>query len=318
MSMERISTATIVECVTKGSGRIRDSAKMEAKRREIAFEDILGEDWEDHKGEINNLSDLMYGPNILWNKVNPDDAMEMESIMELYRSDDETMVSEAKDQLVYKYGRYVYYMMHRYFEGFEKHYSPDLFSCGTIGLLDALKKYDGSYAFTTYSKKFIIHEMKAFTRFINGGTTPHFSKLENDVKSAKAQLEGEGKEVTPANVASITGMRESTAKRELDVLHRKNFVYLDEDEFVGESIRGCHPSLEENVENNLLRNSIRKDLKKLDYNTRFSILRHLCDGATYEEIGDEIGQKPEEVRTLCRKGIYFLSALQKMRGNERN
>ena len=44
MSMERISTATIVECVTKGSGRIRNKAKMEAKRREIPFEDILGED----------------------------------------------------------------------------------------------------------------------------------------------------------------------------------------------------------------------------------------------------------------------------------
>ena len=296
-----ISDATIADCAEKGTCRIRFKAEREAAERRISYRKA-DETWKTSNAD--DATESAFGPNLPWEKIGMEKAVSMETIMELYRSGDAEMEAEAKDQIVFRFGKYVMFVMHKYFPQFEKKHQSELFNCGAIGLMNAMRCYDGAYAFTTYSKNFIIHEMSEYTRFVTNIPSPHYAKLQKDVRRAKEGLEADGAEATAEAVAEIAGVNPRTAARELEVMSRAGTASLDEDGVMNLVGDDGFSSIEDRMDTALMTEAVLRIMdENLDERTKEVVIRHAVRCETYSTIGESMNCEPKDVKGIYRKGL---------------
>lgn len=189
----------------------------------------------------------------------------MTLILQCYQSGDERLVKLAKEQVIAFYGRYVWKLIVTDYPSFVDKNGDDLFQQGVIGLLEALKTYDGKHAFTTCSKPFIKHEVSAYVSNLTDNKTFYFAKNQKKVKEAIARLEQEETEVTPERIAELTGLSMKIVTRELSVLERTNFVYMDGLKSL-DVLQPAEPpkSVETIVEERIMREKLAEGIRKLD------------------------------------------------------
>ena len=301
MRFENVSDETVLDCAVRGTFRVRSEARKEIERRGLEAEDVPTTELD--FGE----EDEICGSTIPWGRMSQETTIRTESIMELYGSGDPTFVEEAKEQIVYRFGKWVAHVIRTQFSQFAATHGSDMFDCGVIGLMKAMKGYDGKHAFTTYSRNFIVHELAAYVGFATGSSSPHYAKLRRDFGRARTALEADGRPVTAAAIAEISGMSESAAKREMEADGRFPVPSsLDSDERLPEPSDDGMASVEETIDVKLTVEAILKDMERLDVETRTVILRHVVREETYETIGREMGIDPKEAKAAYRKGIRKL------------
>ena len=111
-------------------------------------------------------------------------------------------------------------------------YFDDLLSCGKVGVLDALQKYDPDKgAFTTCSKPYIRHELYRFLYEMVFQCSEHYARLQNKLRKAIKKLKEDGIECTVENISQLTNMSLEVVKRELQMQNLK-IVSLDEAYFL--------------------------------------------------------------------------------------
>lgn len=204
------------------------------------------------------------------------DGMPMSLIMKLYRSGDRRLMQIASEQVVYSYGNYVWDIIHSRYASFMEQYADDLFHYGVIGLLEALKGYDGKHAFTTYSKVFIIHELSAFVCSLQGNSSIYYAQNQRQVKSAAAELERQGQKVTAERITELTGLSLDVAARELSALTCADMVYLDELESP-DALRAAEQpqSVESIIEDKLMWEKLESEIRQLTDEEKTILKRHI-------------------------------------------
>lgn len=229
--------------------------------------------------------------------------LSMPSIMELYRSDDEFLSYKAKEHAVQNYDQYIYSIVHKCYSTYADKYMEELYQCGVIGVLNALKGYDIEKGkFTTYSKPFIIHEMREQLNFHHNDTTVHYNNIQKKIHEAIILLEERGDDVTISKLATITELRPEIIKREMEYMERTRFLYLDSESEV-EQIHEYFDGPEEL--------SIQRESSKVLYTVLASLPKDMRDivikkfiyDLKNEEIAEEYGLTPGKVKTIFQRGI---------------
>ena len=153
--------------------------------------------------------------------------IEDHDIFLLYHSNDSFLSMKARELTVRYHSRYLYYIIGKYFSGYEKEYSEDLYQCGVVGLLKSLPNYDGRYAISTYSRLYIIHEMTGFIYYLRNIPSPHYARIQNKIKAAETFLECSGSEVTDESISKEIGISLKSVKKERQIMKMNVPISLD-------------------------------------------------------------------------------------------
>lgn len=228
-------------------------------------------------------------------------------IMELYHSGDSLLESKAKEQCVLSYGRFMRHIIHSHAASFAQAHMDDLYQCAVIGLLKAMECYDGSHAFTTYSKFFIIHEISAYTRFVQCVGTPHYARIQKAVSDAKGLLESRGIPATVNAIATLAGLDEAVVSRELAAMRRASHVSIEQ---LGEDAVDAlgFSSPWEAADTRLALDEVALACRELGRNTRRAVYLHAVEKMPYAEMAAEMGMDVEQVSRLYKDGIHYLRA----------
>lgn len=267
--MKKLKTATLNECLAAGDWELSAFARRQLGDADMPMSKPAGE-----KGGKPRMSSA--------------------AIMDLYRSGDALLAEKAREQAVYAYSAYVRSIISRSFPTFEKAYGEDLYECGIIGLLKALDGYREGFAFTTYSRRYILHEMAAFTYNIQGNPNAYCAKIQKSVKNAVMALEADGCEITPEQVSRMTGIHPDIARREMAVLRRLEFVYLDE--FEHQELFGvADPAEDAAVENATFEAAI-KLIRGFSPEDRELLRLRIGEELSFSQISRMSGMDPRKVK----------------------
>lgn len=235
-------------------------------------------------------------------------VMPIGCIMEMYRSGDEFLVSKSKEHIVNNYGNYVLDIIHSYYNTYAATCCEDMYQCGVIGLIKALKSYDETLGrFTTYCKPFVQHEIAAQINFQNNDTTVHYNNVQKKIAGAVKYLEAEGIEPTVHKVEILTELSANVIKRELEYIENTRFKYLDDTE----NNDGYEPStysasperlFEEKERNEHIKDSI----QSLPPQIREVIIHKFILNETNENISKELDLTLGRVKSYREKGLHMM------------
>lgn len=153
-------------------------------------------------------------------------------IMRLYQSADATEEQKqwCRDIMVAKYERYIYELIHSYFESYCPKHVCEFFQYGVIGLINAMNaNYDpeSGFEFMTYMNGYVKRELSTFASHLMHGQSAHYSTIHKKVLRAQNELLAAGIEPTCAMIALSSGLNESSVMNTLEFQKRTDFIYLD-------------------------------------------------------------------------------------------
>ena len=188
----------------------------------------------------------------------------------------------------------------------KKEACSELFNCGAIGLIQALERYDLKYAFTTYSKSFIIHELMDFVNYTMGNPSAYYARRQKAVKNAIDLLENDGREVSAENISLMTGLTIKAVNKELDAINSASLIYIDDEnsaQISSEYGNAYKADPEDIATRNVQFETACEAINALDEDTSRIIKEKIFNSLSYEKIGRELGMDAVTVRRLYASGI---------------
>ena len=128
--------------------------------------------------------------------------------MERFHSDDPDERALAMNEIVNEHMGLVSMVIERYFKNFKHDYYEDMLSCGKLGLITAIEKYNPSASKpATFFTFYIKHEIYDYVvRFVQE-TTPYFVNELRLINKAIEEIEERtGEDATPIDIAYNTGL----------------------------------------------------------------------------------------------------------------
>lgn len=155
------------------------------------------------------------------------DKFELKTVVYLSSLNDCFLSEYGKTLLIQKTEKYIWKIVHRRYRNFEINYGEDLFQCGVVGVLTAIRTYNYKYSFITYSKPFIIHEMSAFIYIVMNVPSAYYARIQLKIENAYQQLEAQNEPTTAENISKLSGINKKIVKRELSVMNSFPILSLD-------------------------------------------------------------------------------------------
>lgn len=323
--MKRLNTVTVMECFCSNDWELKLYAKKELLRRygEVGFGQIAAAisevNIEKMPFTFQNSTDItmLRITNFFCEcakrsaEKNNGYRISIQSIMELYHSEQEWLKQKSRDQIVHSYEKYVYSIIHSEFPQYDGKYMEELFQCGVIGLLNAMDGYRGQHAFTTYSKLFIIHEMYQFIYYLSEESSPYFAGIKSKIKKAQEVMRENNIVPTVEKISSLTGLSKKVVKRELEVIKRMDHVFLDDQDEKGPvNISDDRSNTEDQAEKNVRAEKVRISMMELSQDKRRILYLHVVENASYGDIAAELNMTIKEVKT------YYQEAFSEMRSKK--
>lgn len=140
--------------------------------------------------------------------------------MRRYRSEDQDVRDEALIEILQDHSGLISMVIDKNFSKFAGEYRDDMMSCGKLGIMEALKKYDPLKAKpSTFFTIYIMHEIYDFiTRYVMK-TTPYYANEIKAVRKAMTEFEtANGKDATIMDVSYMTGISTKNVQRALDIV----------------------------------------------------------------------------------------------------
>lgn len=140
--------------------------------------------------------------------------------MRRYHSEDQDERDEALIEILQEHAGLISMVIDKNFSKFAGEYRDDMMSCGKLGIMEALKKYDPSKAKpSTFFTIYIMHEIYDFiTRYVMK-TTPYYANEIKAVRRAMTEFETmNGKDATIMDVSYMTGISTKNVQRALDIV----------------------------------------------------------------------------------------------------
>ena len=186
--------------------------------------------------------------------------------------------------------------------------ADDVFQAGTIGLIKAIDNFDLSVGvkFSTYAVPMIIGEIK---RFLRDGNSLKIARSIRDtaylVLKTRGELEKDGKEATPAQIAEVMQVAVSEVNYALDAISDTISIYQPVYNKSGDTLLlldqlGDDKNNDEKWTENVALDTALKNLCERE--KRIIYLRYF-EGKTQTEISDEIGISQAQVSRLSKTAI---------------
>lgn len=279
--LDKISENTCYECLCHGGFEVKNYIKKELKMRGVSMEKTSSCDKK---------------------------KMSMETLIELRDSGIDVLVKEAKRQVIENYSDFVRYIINRFYPEYASKHMQEMYQCGIIGVLAAFEKYSTEYAFTTYSKFYIVHEISGFIRFVEKTGSPLYARYQTKIKKAKEDFEEAGIEYNEKNVAEYLRCSLKTARKEMQAAVAGNLVYIDG---CIEDMLGFPEFVVNNVEKQSINNFIARDIirKLVDIGEKKAVLvvyDYIVKQKTFKEIACNLKTSPKEVKKIYTRTIKAL------------
>lgn len=138
--------------------------------------------------------------------------------IDLYNSTNTNARGIAVDYFYFKHENYIKKLMGEFCPTYKVKYYDDLLSSGKVGIMEALQKFDPEKGrFTTWSKRYIIHEFLNFLCEIVFQCSVYYAKLQNKIRKVIKKLELEGIKYTFEDICEQSGLSKKIVKRELQM-----------------------------------------------------------------------------------------------------
>lgn len=251
---------------------------------------------------IDNVVDLI----LMLPEAKKNERLPISTIMEFYRSEDIDLEKMSKKYIVINFTNYVHDVIHSYYSTYSSKYWEELYHCGVIGLIKAMKNYDEEKGkFTTYSKRFIFHEISEQLNFHKNDSTVYFNNMQKKVQDAKEKLIHDGFEPTVENIALYTDLKPEMVQRELDVIERTKFCYLDDEE-VKKQPSSFSSSPEQLCIEEEKKSAVRDSIERLPYLMRMCIILKYDYDYTNDVIAKMLDITTGKVKTYHNKAIQMM------------
>lgn len=210
-------------------------------------------------------------------------AIKSESLWDVYN---ETRDIEIRNELVVQYLPIVRRIVGRMAASVGSYVSyDDLISCGVIGLIDAVERFNSAKQakFETYAYIRVKGEILDYLRKMDWASNSLRQKIKL-VEQAYVELESEGREATEYEVARRLNMDTDEVRKVLENSHTFNLVYLDEAIFGGE-IPEDTSSIEELFEDSDLKERLTYLVDTLNEKEKMIVSLYYAEELTLKEVG---------------------------------
>ena len=231
----------------------------------------------------------------------------------LWKEFAETRSLQARNELVLHYVHLVKSIVCRMMPTYRKHVDfDDLMSCGMLGLMDAIDKFDQDkeVKFETYASMRIRGEIIDQIRKQDWAPISLRQKIKR-VEEGFHMLEGRlGRTVSEKEVAEFIKMDVSSVKKTLEEAHTFNLVCLDEvlvDRIKSEEINlSAEETTEERVEAEEVKNILTQHIETLPEKERLVVTLYYFEEMTLKEIGMTLGVSESRVSQIHSKALVGL------------
>jgi len=219
-------------------------------------------------------TDALYDIDELWEKY--------------FASGDEDAKSRIISHYLFIVGIVVRRLMPQYRDYSEK---DELMSCGVLGLIDAVNKFDRSFGvkFQTYATVRIRGEIIDYMRKQDWAPTSLRKKI-NSIQNAYETLEARfNRRPTDYEIADYLGMKASAVRKALQKAHMFNLVYFESMLFEKETDEYKEPSSGDPyqyIENESMSDALRRLVDTLPEREKMVITLHYYEGMTMKSIAD--------------------------------
>ncbi|MDR2670506.1 MAG: FliA/WhiG family RNA polymerase sigma factor [Oscillospiraceae bacterium] len=232
---------------------------------------------------------------------------------ELWRNFVETRSLEARNELVMHYVHLVKSIVCRMVPTYRKHVDfDDLMSCGVLGLMDAIDKFDihKEVKFETYASLRIKGEIIDQIRKQDWAPISLRQKIKR-IEEGYHELEGRlGRSASEKEVAEFVNMDVESVKRTLDESHTFNLVCLDEilvDRIKSEEMMVSNEETpEEHIEADELKEILGRYIDNLPEKERLVVTLYYFEELTLKEIGLVLGVSESRVSQIHSKALMGL------------
>ncbi|MCE5236810.1 MAG: FliA/WhiG family RNA polymerase sigma factor [Clostridiaceae bacterium] len=230
-----------------------------------------------------------------------------EKLWERYKRDGSV---ENKNELVMHYVYLVKSIVYRLMPTYEGYSNfDDLLSCGVLGLIDAINKYDISrdIRFESYAKLRIRGEIIDHMRRQDWAPSSLRRKIQA-VGNAYASLEKELlREPTDGEVADFLGMEEKELQKILDKTHTFNVLHFEEMVAGEMSVAAVVPDTsetpEERLESKELKRVLGEMIEALPEKERLVITLYYYEEMTLKEIARVLGVSESRASQIHSKAM---------------
>ncbi|MDL2288425.1 FliA/WhiG family RNA polymerase sigma factor [Oscillospiraceae bacterium OttesenSCG-928-F05] len=231
-------------------------------------------------------------------------------VHELWQVFAETRDPELRRELVLRYTHLVKTIVYRMIPTYKNHVEfDDLMSCGVLGLMDAVDKFDltKEVKFETYASLRIKGEIIDQLRKLDWVPVSLRQKLKK-IEQAHRELEEKyGRFATEDEVAAHLDMRPAEVQKVMDESHTFNIMALDE--VLADRSRpaaGDEFSPEQQFEDKEMKEILAGEIDKLGEKERLVISLYYYNELTLKEIGLTLGVSESRVSQIHSKAILTL------------
>jgi RNA polymerase sigma factor for flagellar operon FliA len=202
----------------------------------------------------------------------------------------ETRSEEVKNKIISHYLYIVSIVVKRLMPQYKDYSEKDeLMSCGVLGLIDAVNKFDRSFGvkFQTYATVRIRGEIIDYMRkqdWAPSSLRKKISSIQNAIEVLEAEL---NRRPTEAEIAEYLGVKESVVQKVLQKSHMFNLVYFESMIYEKESEENLEMFRNDpyqKIENEVMLEALTKLIDQLPERERLVITLHYFEGMTMKNI----------------------------------
>lgn len=236
--------------------------------------------------------------------------------MSRYHSDDPVVRAKALEEILEDHKKFITYVINKYFSSYKNQWFDDLYSCGVIGLLESLQKYDPDKGMpTTHFNSYILHEMYDFVATFINKTTAHYASKLSTINKAIAELESEGCENPDViDISMRTGIKPEIVLKALSIQTATQNKSLESEEFISNLMSDSQMQPDEIAERNEGMEIMYRAIEGLPYKMREVVLRRNGLGG-YEPQSNEVISRETGIPTGQIRRIYA-KAIKRLRESE--
>ena len=229
-----------------------------------------------------------------------------------FHSEDPAIRTQALEEILEDHKKFITHIINKHFSSYKNQWFEDLYSCGVIGIIESLPKYDPDKSMpTTHFTRYMIHEMYDFiAKFIQQTTTHYAAKLAI-INRAIAEFEREGIEnPTIIDIAMKTGIKPEIVMKDMAIQTAAQNKSLESEEYISNLMSDSREQPDEIAERNEGVEILYRAIHNLPYRMREVVLRRngLCgyEVQSNEVISRETGIPPNQIRRIYAKALKML------------
>ena len=229
-------------------------------------------------------------------------------LMEDYRSGSDEKQKMAATIMFTQNAGFINYIINKRYRTFVNSEDDrnELFQCGCVGFMEALKKYDPKKGkLTTWLVRYMCHEMQAYINIYKRGMTVYYGDKLSKVTQVERELEAKGYEYTDVDVANATGLSLSKVRKARAIKNYSNTVHYENISYVDANIRETAVSPEREYEMKEEAEILVKALEGLTPEARMIVINH-TEGSSFRDQSAVMNMSQDHIKRIYQEAMIRL------------